>query len=151
MRPYQVGHWVALRGSLHGDDPGGSGRHMAVDAAGDEMGAVEVQGAMRGQRLVAGLAAPGEDREVASFLRMRVVAGGAAKVFRAQEALTGDEQLILVTVDIHGGEVGIADGFGIEVARQGLAGPEVKKRALFGMNAGVTDGADVQLLLAGER
>lgn len=99
---------------------------------------------------MAGLAALGENREGSTFRFMGIVTGAADEGRAFQVAAAGGEQLVLIGVDVQRIRVRIAVRGGRIIVREQMAGPEPEKGMLFGMDPRVTDGADVEPLLAVE-
>lgn len=77
--------------------------------------------------------------------------GSAYHAGRLAETAARRQQLVLVAMHIHRREIGIANGLGIIIIRQRIARPEIKNRALFGMNARMTYCAYIQPLPPGQR
>ncbi len=94
-----------------------------------------------------GLATPGENGEGFPFGLMRIVTGVAVETPALFITLAVEQELVLVAMDIHPGGVIVTGGLGKIISPERIAGPEAKKRMLFGVDTGMADGAGVEPLL----
>lgn len=122
---------------------------MAVDAFGEKKGGVDA--GMWRQRVMAAFATLCEDGERLPFLHMGLMTGVAVEGFGLAVALAAEEELVLIAVNVQGRGIIVADGLRVVIGRKRLTWAEPEQRALFGVDTGMTAGADIELLLPGER
>lgn len=162
----KIGDGAMTGGGLEGNDAGGPGGHVAVDTFGEKEGGVG-GGRMDGTG-ARGLITAGasgceggqpvtvettlrEDGERLPLLHMGVMTGVAAEGFGLAVALAAEEELVLIAVNVQGRGIIVADGLRVVIGRKRFTGAEPEQRSLFGVDTGMTAGADIELLLPGQR
>lgn len=152
MGPYECGDRYIGARQEHGDGAGRTGRHMTVDAVVINLQIFLARQFADHARLVlipgvTAQAALRKNRESASLVAMRIVTGAAGHGFTPQEAFTGSQQPVLVSVQIYTRRVG-GDAVNMEKMREGIPGAETKGGRSFLQPAPMTKCTRVQLLLA---